>query len=303
MLLDQEGRALSHPLADRDRRIDAVAVDGHGHLVSIRQVEALSVACGELQLLLRHQEPQRGIALRHIGRPEVTVGAQKQPLIPRLRRSSGRHVLRPQAGRGPRLALPAIAPAQPRAADLLVGQPLVERHLGADRGEDVRGRLGIDPGAECRGDRVQEAPAGDHALGQRDVAPQALQAALGMGDGALLLRECLGRDDEVGEPGRLVLEGGDGDDEGAGERPAPPVGVRVGPDRVGVDEQHRAELVRGESLLDLRAAESAADRPQAGPGRGQAANLTQSAGIRLLRDLEQAGADSLVHVERVHARV
>src|SRR6185437_6617255 len=106
----------------------------------------------------------------------------------------------------------------------------------------------------------------------------------------------LGRDDDVGEPGGLVLEGGNRYDEGAGERLPPSVGVGMGADRVRADEQYRPELVCGEAVLDRGTPESGVGLAQPGLRTRQAADLAQAPPIRLLRDLEQARADALVHL-------
>ena len=64
-----------------------------------------------------------------------------------------------------------------------------------------------------------------------------------MRDGALLLRVRLRWDDEVRESGRIVLEAGDRDDEGAGKSLAPALRVRMRADRVGIGKQEEAQLV------------------------------------------------------------
>ena len=103
-------------------------------------------------------------------------------------RRPGRSLDRWPAGR--RLAL---LPANAAAADLLVGDPRVERDLGRHRRQRLGG--GVDPGlvAEPGGELGEDLPARANGARRRDVRAQPLQPAVGMGHGALLLGVRLGR--------------------------------------------------------------------------------------------------------------
>src|SRR6266511_2838197 len=126
----------------------------------------------QLELLLRCQEPKRGIALRDLAAPEVAVGAKAQPVavggrrcpLPLHTARSGRCGLRGRWGRaafsvgggGPRALSPgrsslAFLPPDSQAADLLVRESGQERSLRCQRLEDLGS--GVEPGfmPECSG--------------------------------------------------------------------------------------------------------------------------------------------------------
>ena len=114
------------------------------------------------------------------------------------------------------------------------------------------------------------APAGAHLARMRDRRAQALDAAVGMDDRALLLGVGLGGEDDVGVLAQAVGEdGGVGHDQtGARAEPAP-TGARSGRSRtrIGLEQVKRGDLAVGDRLRDPRRV--AAGAPAARRTRGR----------------------------------
>ena len=90
--------------------------------------------------------------------------------------------------------------------------------------------------AESRGELGEDAPVGADVAGAGGAGADALQAAVGVRDGAVFLGVGLEREDDVGHRGGGVLEGREGDDVvGGGEGRFP--GLRVGEVAQGVDAE------------------------------------------------------------------
>ena len=185
----------------------------------------------------------------------------------------------------------ALLPADAAAADLVEREAGVERDLRGERGEGLGG--GVDPGlvAQAGGELGQHLPAGAGVAGVRDGRAQALQAAVGVGDGALLLGVGLGGEDHVGVLRRLVLEHRDGDDEAAA--------VSASAQRCRPGSRGPGSRWRGSGRLELVVAarpsriagrvESGRRLGEARPGAGQHPGLAQAAGVRGVGHLDQAG--------------
>ena len=162
----------------------------------------------ELDDLLRAQELQRRRDVDLLGAPQRAVGAEPQRALrgPRRARAARDLQRRPAPTARPRSCAAASRSGQrtPRPPISSSVRPGVER----DGLEQLprRDRAGRDaevvPGA--RGDVGDDLPAGAHAaarpgaLGAADRGAQALQAAVGVHERALLLGVGLGREDDVG---------------------------------------------------------------------------------------------------------
>ena len=104
---------------------------------------------------------------------------------------------------------------------------------------------------EGRGQLDQGLPAGADVAGGGTLRAKPLQAAVGVGDGALLLGVGLGGEDHVGVLRGLVVEHRDRDDElGVLQGLAPALRVGVVADRVDVGEDRGGELAGLERLAD-----------------------------------------------------
>ena len=193
-------------------------------------------------------------------------------------------------GRGPARRGLALLPADAVAGELLERQAGVE---GDGRGELGGGhRAGAH--AEIEADALREvgehAPLGADLADARDRRAQALQAPVGVRDGALLLGVRLGREDD----GR-VLAHGIGQELGVGDhraravqRALPQRAVRQRQQRIDVHQVQRGELAVGRRLRDRvrvapgrRRRRSPARRrarrpPRAGRGRWPAVGIPSS---------------------------
>ena len=133
-----------------------------------------------------------------------------------------------------------------------MGDARVEGDLGRDRRERLGRR--VDPGlvAEQRGELHQHLPDRAHGVGAGDPGPQPLEASVRMRDGALLLGVELGREDDVGVPGRGVLEHRDREDElRLAERLAPRRPAGEVADGVGVEQERGLQVSGREGVADL----------------------------------------------------
>ena len=136
-----------------------------------------------------------------------------------------------------RSARRAVLPADPAAADLGVRDAGVEGDRVGERGEGCG--LGGDAGvvAQAPGELGEDAPVRADVAGARGAGADALQAAVGVGDGAVFLGVGLEREDDVGLGGGGVLEDREGDDEvGGGEGRFPGFGVGEVAQRVDAEE-------------------------------------------------------------------
>ena len=206
-----------------DRGLDAGAVLADADLVAALQGQALGVRRRDLQALLGREELQRRIQLGDRAGPEVAVGAEGEGAgasrhwtrrtrfgggaSPRGRRSA-LSVRRPRLSAAGRFAAAGgVLPADAAAADLGVGDAGVEGDRVGQGGEG--GGLGVDAGvvAEGRGELGEDLPVGADVAGAAGAGADALQAAVGVGDGAVFLGVGLEREEDVGLGGGGVLEG------------------------------------------------------------------------------------------------
>src|SRR3954452_9616249 len=81
----------------------------------------------------------------------------------------------------------ACLPADDFAADLLVGDAVVEGNLACEGVEGLRGGADSALVAQARGQLGEDLPSRLNLARPRDTWAQALEAAVGMGDGTLLL--------------------------------------------------------------------------------------------------------------------
>ena len=284
----------AHPLAQRDPRARRWSRSSAPRPRRRRPTpEPLARRPARARPLLGGEEPQRGVALGDLAGPQVAVGPEAERRRSSVRAAADADAERRRGrGRSPP-AKPAAASRScqrtPRAADLLGREPGVERDLGGDRGERL-GR-GLDPGlvAERGGELGQHLPDRAHLARARDRGAQALQAAVGVGDRALLLGVGLGREDDVGGLGRGVVEAGDRDH-------GPRLAQRLGPagavgqlaDRVGAEAGRAVELAVEQALLDLlEAAAGSARRRSPGPAPGRQPTSRSAAGVGAVGDADQ----------------
>ena len=195
----------------------------------------------------------------------------------------------------------ALLPADSRAADLLVGQAGVEgnfRHQGFERlGRRVDSRLV----AEAEGQFGEPLPPVTGVARVGDARTDALDAAVGVGDGALLLGVRLAGKEHVRLAARGVSEHPDLQDEiGGAQGCAPAIGIGKFADRIDVPKDQRVELLRLERVADLRRAHALRGLGEAGACGRQAADLAQAARVASLGHLEEARAVGR-QVERVGA--
>ena len=155
--------------------------------------------------------------------------------------SSGASGMSGAVERGRRVAL---LPAHAAAADLLEREPGVERArppppAAVTIGVVARVHRRAEPGAELGQHERRLA----HLAGVADRLAESLNAAVRVGHRAFLLGVGRRREDDVRalDPGRHVV--GEGDHEsGAVERLLPRAPARVGLERVGVEQDERAQL-------------------------------------------------------------
>ena len=223
------------------------------------------------------------------------------PIAERRGTPRRRDIARRSVGRRVRRCRVAVLPPDAGAADLIGGEAGVEGDLGGDGGEGVGGRGDACLVAERGGELGEHLPDRAHEAGAGDSGAQALQATVGMGDGALLLGVGLGREDDVGRLRGGVLEGRDRE-HGAGlvQRLGPARAVGQVADRVGVREDDAVELAVEQALLDLLEVAARLGVREPRSGAGQAADLAHAAGVAALGDREGAAAVGPA-VERVDA--
>ena len=170
--------------------------------------------------------------------------------------------------------------------------PRVEGDLGGERGEDLArpSRAPVSsPSAAASSASTCQTGRTPPGAGPR---AHALQAAVGVGDGALLLGVGLGGEDDVGVPGRRVLEHRRSRaTKSPGRAPRSSRGRREVADRVGVDRGSRLELARRRGRRGSRRRRGRRSRlGEARARRPAAADLAQAAPVGAVRDLDQAGA-------------
>ena len=135
---------------------------------------------------------------------------------------------------GHRRSRVGLGPAHAAAADLLERQSGVERDRLDQLLEGHAGGQHAEVDAGALGDVGQHLPAGAHLARVLDRRAQALQAAVGMHDRALLLGARLGREDDVGVRGEAVgQDRGVGDDERSRRASACSQAARSGRSRSG----------------------------------------------------------------------
>ena len=134
-----------------------------------------------------------------------------------------------------------------------------------------------------------------------DRGADALQAAVGVGDGALLLGVRLGRDVDVGGLGGRAVEHRDAEGEvGGGEGGPPALGIVEVADRIDVGEDQGLDLARLERGADLGGRTPAGgDLGEAGAEVLGAADLAEAAAVGGERDLVEAAAVHAVEAEHV----
>src|SRR5439155_16849616 len=141
---------------------------------------------------------------------------------------------------------------------------------------------------EQGGELHEDLPYRPYVAGMRDPRTQPLEATVRVGDRALLLGVGLGRKDDVGVPGRRVLEHGYRDDElRLAERVAPRRPVREVADGVGVEEERRREASVREAVADRSGVATRGHLGQPGSGVRGAPHLAQAAPVRAARGLEE----------------
>ena len=97
--------------------------------------------------------------------------------------------------------------------------------------------------AQGQGELCEDAPVRADVAGAGGARADALQAAVGVGDGAVFLGVGLQREDDVGHRGGGVLEGREGDDVvGGREGSFPGVGVREVAQGVDAEEEEGLQL-------------------------------------------------------------
>ena len=229
------------------------------------------------------EEAQRRRVLDLGPAQSVGAGAEPQPVV---RRGRLRERLGRELGGGQRGRRVAVLPAHAVAADLVEREAGVEGHgLGDQRGDHRRGRAAPVPAPSRSHSSHEHAPAGAHLAGVAERLAHALEAPVGVRDGALLLGVDLGGEDHVGVlVERLAAEAGEGDH---ASRRAPSSALG----RVGVSSSSSAP--RAES-----GSPGGGGVGQAGLERRGAAHLAQPAAVGLGRDLDQAGLGPVGDAER-----
>ena len=146
-----------------DRGLDAGAVLGDPDLVAGLQAEALGVGDGELDALLRGQEPQRRVQLGDRAGPEVAVGAEREGRpgagsLATARRTRCRAECPRERPASPGRLAPGsgafarswgVLPADAAAADVGVGDAGVEGDRSVEGCEGCG--LGVDAGVVAEG--------------------------------------------------------------------------------------------------------------------------------------------------------
>ena len=244
------------------------------------------------------QEAQRGRVLGHRVGPDRVGQAQAQALgqLGRGGQLAGGQLGTGQLGRGV-----AVLPAHAGAADGLQVDARVEGH----RGGQLRGQLGrrqhVQRRAAALGQLGQHAPLGPRLALVADGLAHALEPAVGVGQGALLLRPGLGGEDHGGVLGQASVANSAKAITCAAQ--APPPSGRAGPGWV----------TSGSACSSTSVDRSPSIRPSAicvgGAARGgrvgqaraqvrQHAGLAQAARVGRLGHLDQAGLGLALDAER-----